>query len=592
MPGSIRSLPAPSPGVWVRPSRSMLVRSLLAGGLFVACGCAATGTASPLAALKSALPGTQTAAAALESKPADTKTADTKTAAAKPATPTAKDGQEKAETAVATADAAAIKPEKDQAAAPKPDAAAVAATDAATSAKPAADPAKPEAAKPDATGLKRSATTAHDAQTLALIDEELRSAAPTERDALYEEWKSLDSGMVRQVIRIRRMVREKELFASDATPVDASQPAARPSPAATPPLGGTNPWSGPPTTPAAAATRTLALGGIEPIDPAATSQVITVGHSVGPGDVGRMDGVRTASVQPADFAPLGGASPGIQLLGNVTPVAGVQANGLPATLTPVPTRSASETAWDAELRQMFAAAEARAELARAAFAAQPAGTPQDEAVRRRYVETQVHLRMLLLMAGDNARAMQAIPNLDPPEQEFWQQVFWGLTNYFDDTALPNKTDRVSQTVTQLREAVARLQAEANLELRNVAFCHKITSFGSYERFDRDEYTPGQRVLLYAEVVNFKSVPQPADGLYRTQLKSTIEIFRAGEGQPVSRIEFQETPDLCRSYRQDYFHSYELKVPGNLALGPHLLKLTIEDIQSGKLATYSVNFMVK
>ncbi|HEX6985220.1 MAG TPA: hypothetical protein VF170_07575, partial [Planctomycetaceae bacterium] len=281
--------------------------------------------------------------------------------------------------------------------------------------------------------------------------------------------------------------------------------------------------------------------------------------------------------------------------------AGVSANGPPAAppaetapvAPPLSLSAGTADPWNAQVRQLIAAAEARAEQARAGFLDGAANGPAGgDAARRSYVESQVQLRLLYLMAGEQARAVQAIPGLDAADQEFWQQVLWGVSNYFDEAALPNRSDRMTQTVEQLRTAIARLQGEANLQLRNVAFCHKITSFGNFEKFERDEYTPGQRVLLYAELINFKSVPQPSDGLYKTQLKSTIEIFRAGQSQPAKKIEFDPTVDLCRSYRQDYFHSYELKIPADLTLGPHVLKLTVEDVQSGKLATYSVNFTVK
>ena len=132
--------------------------------------------------------------------------------------------------------------------------------------------------------------------------------------------------------------------------------------------------------------------------------------------------------------------------------------------------------------------------------------------------------------------MQAIPGLEASEQEFWQQLLWSVSNYFDAAAMPNRSDRFTQTVEQLRTAVARLQGDANLQLRNVAFCHKIVSFGNFERFERDEYSPGQLVLLYAEIANFKSAPQPSDGLYKTQIKSTIEIQTdLPSGGAVSRL---------------------------------------------------------
>src|SRR5262245_12126486 len=116
-----------------------------------------------------------------------------------------------------------------------------------------------------------------------------------------------------------------------------------------------------------------------------------------------------------------------------------------------------------------------------AFELQPGETEADKLA---YVEKQVHLRMLYLMSGQQERALQAIPGLDPADQEFWQQTFWGLANYFDVNSIPSSPERAAQTVTQMTNAVLRLQEKARLELRNVTFCHKISSFGNYEKYPR------------------------------------------------------------------------------------------------------------
>jgi hypothetical protein len=213
-----------------------------------------------------------------------------------------------------------------------------------------------------------------------------------------------------------------------------------------------------------------------------------------------------------------------------------------------------------------------------------------DAEKLKYVEKQVHLRMLYLLAGQPAKSLEPISGLDAPDQEFWQQVFWGVSNYFDKTAMADPSDRATQTVTQLRTAVHRLQEKSKLELRNVAFCQKIVNYGNYERVKRDEFNAGQLVLLYAEVENFKS-EATTDGPYRTILKSTIEIFDS-HGQSVQSMPFPPTDDLCANPRRDYYNSYEFAIPQRIGLGPHSLKLTVEDQISRKVATYTMNFTVK
>ena len=213
-----------------------------------------------------------------------------------------------------------------------------------------------------------------------------------------------------------------------------------------------------------------------------------------------------------------------------------------------------------------------------------------ESDKKLYVERHVFLRMLYLMSGQQERALQPIPGLNSADQEFWQQVFWGIANYFAYEAMPDASDRATQTIAQLRLAIQKLQEEARLELRNVVFARNIASFGNYTSFERDDFSPGQPVLVYAEVSNFKS-ESTADGQYRTILRSTIEIMTP-DGRVVERMVFPATEDLCRNYRGDYFHSYEFSIPQRASLGPHVLKLTVEDQLKKKVATYSRNFTVR
>jgi len=242
----------------------------------------------------------------------------------------------------------------------------------------------------------------------------------------------------------------------------------------------------------------------------------------------------------------------------------------------------NSSGWNQELQRLISLA------ADEASKRNPSANEQES---RSYVEKQVYLRMLHLMAGQPERAFEPVYGIDAADQEFWQQLMWGVASYFD-AAIPDANDRATQTVAQIRTAVERLQENAKLELRNVAFCNRIESYGDYQRFQRDEFSPGQPVLVYAEVGNFKS-EQASDGKFRTLLSSTIEIYQAGTTtNPIERIPFQPAEDLCRNHRRDYFHSYEFTVPERIGIGPHVMKLTVEDQLSRKVATYTLNFTVK
>jgi len=219
---------------------------------------------------------------------------------------------------------------------------------------------------------------------------------------------------------------------------------------------------------------------------------------------------------------------------------------------------------------------------------------QTDAERVQYIRKHVNLRLLNLVNGDVGEAVEPIPGIASADQEFWQQMIWSVSNYFDDQGMPDPSVRSAETIEQLRGAIAQLGQTADLKLRNTTFCHRIVSFGNYERFKEDRFTTGQPVLLYSEVENFTSRRSSNDG-YRTILQSAIELYRANDlEQPAATIPLSSdtTEDFCRAQRRDYFHSYEFSIPPNLEPGQYTLVLRVVDQQSRKVATSKVNFEVE
>jgi hypothetical protein len=282
----------------------------------------------------------------------------------------------------------------------------------------------------------------------------------------------------------------------------------------------------------------------------------------------------SAPAAPAGIAPGGGPSSGEVPFPQSASAA--VSGGLPPAAV-----------WQSDLESLIARLEAdTAQL-------QPGTDPHDAATEN-YIEAHVYLRLLYLIAGRQEQALAHIPGVAPAVQQFWQQMLWSMANSFDVENMPDAGERATQTLLQLHAASAHLQEQARLKLANVAFCTKITSFGNYDRFDPYDFSPGQPVLLYAEVENFHSEPttDPAgQNAFRTILQSKIEIL-SPSGDMQFQMEFPPTEDLCRAHRRDYFHSYEFAIPPRIPYGHHVLVLTVEDRLSQKLATYRLNFTVK
>jgi hypothetical protein len=134
-------------------------------------------------------------------------------------------------------------------------------------------------------------------------------------------------------------------------------------------------------------------------------------------------------------------------------------------------------------------------------------------------------------------------------------------------------------------------ATDGLALADLAFCHKISSFGNYLKFPIDEFTPGQEVLLYAELENAKS-EATQDEQFHTTIKSTIKIYPEGDvDRVVEVIELPPTVDVCRKQRRDYFHSYQFTIRA-LPAGRYMLTLSLENPLDGNSASGSLPFAIR
>jgi hypothetical protein len=469
-----------------------------------------------------------------------------------------------------------------------------------------------------------AAPHALDSATLMLIDQELRDLPPAERQRWQEYLKTLDPRTIPYVLQARRMEAAAHGPAAAAAPATIAQttyasqtnhqlpqispnnaPAQPfhapqlsfdpgyddPAHSASTPVAGHSPLSAP--DPGAGPVPT----GISPFDnrshptvPTSTApaQAATTGApyqsdappTIAPNGPVELPAAANQPLSPASPAGVN-ASPTGRIDYQAAAFDASQIN--PQVQPPRSVATLQNAYWQETLQRLTALVEA--EVA----ASQPG---LSEAERLAYVKRQVWLRMLYLMAEQPQLAQQAIPGVDPAEQEFWTELFWAVSNYFDEQSFPNPADRAALTVDQLASAQRQLEAIAPLQLRSVSFCHDINSFGNFDQYERDEFRAGQEVLLYAEVRNFRSEPAAAGG-YGTRLKSHIEIRRGGpDGQPVEQNSFPSTEDTCRSIRHDYFHSYKIDLPQHLTPGPYALVLTVEDELSGKSATQTVNFLIR
>ncbi len=186
---------------------------------------------------------------------------------------------------------------------------------------------------------------------------------------------------------------------------------------------------------------------------------------------------------------------------------------------------------------------------------------------------QTDLRMLYLISGRSAESVRIIESLPAEEQEFWQAMMMAANHYrkADDTTL--RTVQISEAVNQVRAAARHLQPLAMLELYRLQFCSRIDGFGNVTAFPTSDFEPGQRLLLYAGIRNFRS-EVTAEGRYRTEFAAVIEFRREEDGEVLETIRLPEIPDECDEERTDYFQSFELTAPA--LEGAYFVRIQLRD----------------
>lgn len=230
-------------------------------------------------------------------------------------------------------------------------------------------------------------------------------------------------------------------------------------------------------------------------------------------------------------------------------------------------------------------AEIEAELR--AWPRDQAGRPDQSSDWRR---RQTDLRLLYLIADRSSDAVSAIELLPVEEQEFWQAMMLAMACYRGLHQDEDRDERLAATADQLRSAVRHASALSPLQIHRIAFCSAINSFGNVDTFPTADFHPGQPVLIYAEVQNFRS-ERTADGYWRSRFSAVLEICRNDESQPIESIRIEEITDESTSPRTDYFQSYELTVP-QLARGLYTVRISLRDRISQHQTTSSMEFNIR
>jgi hypothetical protein len=285
----------------------------------------------------------------------------------------------------------------------------------------------------------------------------------------------------------------------------------------------------------------------------------------GPVEPGRLVLDNSQHLSPPIAALPAEMDPAVRQVGFNAPIAATGTTGPTATVAPL--------AQDAALAGAITALEA---------------TLQEPVKNAADAPRHAQLRLLYLAAGRREDALRPIAGLSPTEQDYWDKQLRAMATWMDVERIPDSPRRAAEASQRLAEASSRLAQLSALGVRNMAFCTDVSSYGVYTRFKENNFAPGQQVLLYAEVENFKSVETHRG--YHTVLKTSYQILDSS-GTPVVKDEPQAMEEYCQNPRRDYFVRYRLHLPKGITSGRYRLQLTIEDALGEKSGVSNIEFTV-
>lgn len=214
------------------------------------------------------------------------------------------------------------------------------------------------------------------------------------------------------------------------------------------------------------------------------------------------------------------------------------------------------------------------------------GDSENESKDRASLEAR--LRLLYLAADQHRDAIIPSEEWSAEEQQFWTHQLQALHLQMDREGVPADHVRATMTLAELRSAQNHLKNQARLEVRHLAFCTGVSSFGKYIEFDPSEFRSNQEIVLYAEVDNFHV--EPASQGYITSLQGSYQIFDI-TGRRLADHVFPLDVEECGTWRRDFFFAWKMYMPRNIRPGQYTLQLTIEDTQGAKFGQSTIGFTV-
>jgi hypothetical protein len=201
-----------------------------------------------------------------------------------------------------------------------------------------------------------------------------------------------------------------------------------------------------------------------------------------------------------------------------------------------------------------------------------------------------YLRLLHVVANRQQDAVEPIDALDDPDvRDFWKHQAYSLLVALDADERHAPSRRAALALRDLRTAADHLANMSTLDVRNVAFCKQVNSFGDFVEFKPYSFRPGAEVILYVEIENFAVEQRGRE--FDTELQGEYTILGA-QRERIANVVLPLDKQSCKNRRRDYFIAYRMFIPNDIRAGEYTLVLTVEDIKGKKSNQATVGFQIR
>lgn len=203
----------------------------------------------------------------------------------------------------------------------------------------------------------------------------------------------------------------------------------------------------------------------------------------------------------------------------------------------------------------------------------------------RDVASHLEYQLMLFLLDEQVPNLGSISSLPQEDRELVTAVLDGLSN-LRSTLRRDVNLMIGEKIKPIVELSDRLKTRAELTVPTLALARRVDGFGRYEQVD-GKFIAGRKTqtIVYCEIENFSSQFN-AEQLWETNLTMEVVLF-SEMGQQVYNDPPATIADTSRSKRHDFFVRKLIELPANLVIGRYVLKVTIVDTQSNRVAEMSV-----